>query len=260
MPRYRLNGLDFSDCAPNRDRGSAAGRGTCEAMQNVRLPIEATPVGEAIDVFVASDRGGESASARRHFLFVSGPFGGLSRHVGRSLRQAGARATRVLLSVGDVVDWGLGDSAVYRGRRSAWAAWIDDHIAREAVTDLVVFGDSHSYCLEAMAAAKRRGLRIHVLEEGYFRPHWITLERDGVNGASGLPRNPEFYRQMAMAFPTAAHVPVGKITPAAVANISIYHTAQVLGAPLFPHYRAPSPLSADSIRPSATSGASPSRS
>ena len=31
-----------------------------------------------------------------------------------------------------------------------------------------------------------RGLRIHVFEEGYMRPYWVTYERGGTNGHSRL--------------------------------------------------------------------------
>src|SRR5690606_3283462 len=47
----------------------------------------------------------------------------------------------------------------------------------------------------AIQAVKELGLRVHVLEEGYFRPNWVTYEENGVNNNSALPRDPEFYMQ-----------------------------------------------------------------
>jgi capsular polysaccharide export protein len=210
------------------------------AMQNVRVPTNATPVVEPLELF-SSDAPVAMGPAERHYVFVTAPFGGLSAVVARYLRAGGARATRILLSVGDVIDWGVTDCTPFRGDQSDWGDWITQYLRRETVTDLVVFGDSHTYCISAMAAASRLGVRVHVLEEGYFRPHWITLERDGVNGMSRLPRSPEFYRGMAERHPESEFVPVGKITPAAVRNISLYFTAQVLGAPLFPRFQPPNP-------------------
>ncbi|WP_458339329.1 capsular polysaccharide export protein, LipB/KpsS family, partial [Bordetella pertussis] len=35
-----------------------------------------------------------------------------------------------------------------------------------------------------VALARASGVRVHVFEEGYFRPHWVTLERGGVNAHS----------------------------------------------------------------------------
>jgi len=202
--------------------------------------MNATPVAETLELFSA-ELSTVMRPAERHYLFVTGPFGALTSEVAKRLRATGARATRVLLSVGDILDWGLNDCALFRGDPSAWIDWIDRYLQTEGVTDLIVFGDSHCYCLSAMAAASRLGVKIHVLEEGYFRPHWITLERDGVNGMSRLPRSPEFYRSMAELYSGSEFVPVGKITPAAVKNITLYFTAQVLGAPLFPRFQAPNP-------------------
>ena len=139
------------------------------------------------------------------------------------------------------MDWGRENAAIYRGDFADWMDWIDRYVRCEAVTDLIVFGDSHPYAAQAMSVARALGAKVHVLEEGYFRPHWITLERNGVNGSSSLPKNPEFYRLQAGSHPPKAFVPVGRITPAAVRRISAYHTVQYLGLPFFPHYATPNP-------------------
>jgi capsular polysaccharide export protein len=177
--------------------------------------------------------------AQRHVLFVTAPFGPFSRRVSDHLRASGARATRVLLNGGDVCEWGLREAAVYRGREEDWPAWIDRHIAMEGVTDIAVHGGRDPYAMEAIKSARRRGLKVHVFEEGYFRPHWITLERDGVNAASSLPRDPMAYRREAALTAEPPCVPVGKITPAAVWWISSYYWVQLLTTPFFPAYRAP---------------------
>ena len=181
------------------------------------------------------------ANSDRHFLFVTAPFGALSAELGRRLRSEGARATRILLCAGDLLDWGVQHAASYRGDLAGWTGWIEAHLGRQGVTDLVVFGDAHPYVIAAMAVARAAGINIHVLEEGYFRPHWITLERDGVNGSSSLPKDPNVYRREAATYLNQEFVPVGKITPSAVTRISAYHTVQYLGLPIFPHYRTPNP-------------------
>jgi capsular polysaccharide export protein len=54
------------------------------------------------------------------------------------------------------------------------------------VTDLVLYGDTRPIHAQAVAAAQAAGLRIHVFEEGYLRPYWVTYERGGTNGHSRL--------------------------------------------------------------------------
>ncbi|MEM8826256.1 MAG: capsular biosynthesis protein, partial [Pseudomonadota bacterium] len=67
------------------------------------------------------------------------------------------------------------------------------------VTDLIVYGDCRRVHAEAVAAANARTIAVHVFEEGYLRPGWMTLERGGVNGFSPLPRDPQAIRQRAAA-------------------------------------------------------------
>jgi len=59
-------------------------------------------------------------------------------------------------------------------------------IGAHGVTDLVLYGDTRSVHAEAVAIARAAGITVHVFEEGYMRPYWITYERDGTNGHSRL--------------------------------------------------------------------------
>ncbi|MEX0312470.1 MAG: capsule biosynthesis protein, partial [Tateyamaria sp.] len=59
-------------------------------------------------------------------------------------------------------------------------------VDRKGVTDIVLYGDVRPIHAQAVAEAKRRGLTVHVFEEGYMRPYWVTYERGGSNGHSRL--------------------------------------------------------------------------
>jgi capsular polysaccharide export protein len=188
--------------------------------------------------FAARGRSGAAAAQGRHFLLVSAPFGPFGREVSQELAGRGARCSRVILNAGDRLDWGRGDSFTYRGRREGWPQWLSRLIAREAVTDLVAYGDSSAYAAAAIELARTLGLRIHVLEQGYFRPDWITLEREGVNANSRLPRDPEWYLEQAGITSSTGEEVVGRAMPAAVWWIIRYHVAVYLGRPFFPRFRA----------------------
>ena len=174
----------------------------------------------------------------RHFLFISGPFGAFTRTVAARLRRSGARCSRVLLNGGDVLDWGLDHGLAYRGPAAGWTAWLADAVRREGVTDLILYGDSHPYCAAAKGVAKESGLAVHVLEQGYFRPFWITLEKNGVNAHSELPRDPAAYRGVGTDTSTEAQW-LPPLTPPAVFRIFFYHAALLAASPLFPRYRPP---------------------
>ncbi|MFN5617287.1 MAG: capsular biosynthesis protein, partial [Brevundimonas sp.] len=78
---------------------------------------------------------------------------------------------------------------------------------------------------------------VWVLENGYFRPDWITIEQNGVNARSGLPRAPAGY-QTPMAPPEPRHR-VGRVLPHHVRNIVVYHLLQMLCRPGWRHYSRP---------------------
>jgi capsular polysaccharide export protein len=173
----------------------------------------------------------------RHFLFISAPFGPFCHDLAAELRRSGARSTRVLLNAGDVLDWGMRHAIPYFGSWAAWGDWLRHTARRECVTDIVTYGDSSPYAALAVRVASELGLRTHVLEQGYFRPDWITLENSGVNANSSLPRQPSWYRSHSAAARADAASVVGRTTPAAIRHIVAYHLAVYLGAPLFPRYK-----------------------
>jgi capsular polysaccharide export protein len=179
-----------------------------------------------------------SPAVRRHFLFVSAPFGPFAQEVAEQLEAQGARCSRVILNAGDWLDWRRGGRFTYAGRREGWPVWLRRLIGREAVTDMVTYGDSSAYAVAAIGQARDLGLPVHVLEQGYFRPDWITLERDGVNANSRLPRDPTWHLAQAHRAPEPADEVVGRAMPSAVMWIIRYHVAVYLGAPMFPSFRA----------------------
>jgi capsular polysaccharide export protein len=148
-----------------------------------------------------------TAPARRCFLFLQGPHGSFFPRLGATLRADGHRVRRINFNGGDRATWPEGNA--FRGLERFWPAYVARYMARHGVTDLIVFGDCRPVHAAAIAIASTRGIRVHVFEEGYIRPDWITLERDGVNGNSRLPRDPEWYmREGGSLPPVPNHPPV----------------------------------------------------
>ncbi len=129
----------------------------------------------------------QDAASGRVFLFLQGPHGPFFHGLGRMLRAAGAQVLRVGFNAGDEAFWP--DRATYvpfRDAQDAWpetvAALMDDR----GVTDLVLYGDTRPIHAQAIRAARARNVTVHVFEEGYMRPYWVTYERGGSNGNSRL--------------------------------------------------------------------------
>ena len=124
---------------------------------------------------------------RRVFLFLQGPHGPFFNRLGAMLRRAGAQVWRIGFNAGDRAFWSDKDSYIpYTGRVEDWASHFADLAKRKGITDLVLYGDTRPVHAQAVAEARRLGLTVHVFEEGYLRPWWITYERDGSNGNSRL--------------------------------------------------------------------------
>ena len=177
--------------------------------------------------------------ANRRFLLVTMPAGPFARVFASHLRQRGADVLRVLLNGGDLVSWGVTNALWPRVPRPLWPSWLDWQLFERSITDVVVFGDSTAYCAQALGCAKARGARTWILENGYNRPDWITIEPSGVNANSCLPRDPDFYRRVDLNSPIDEPAHLGAITPWHTANMIGYFTGNVVFDPLFPTYRYP---------------------
>ncbi|MGZ8408190.1 MAG: capsular polysaccharide export protein, LipB/KpsS family, partial [Caulobacteraceae bacterium] len=179
-------------------------------------------------------------AAARHFLFLRGPFGGFFSAIADGLEAQGAKVSKVVFDGGDRSDWGLTRAHIdYRASEDAWPSWIDRFIQENEITDLVVFNDCIEVHQAAILAARRRGAKVHVFEEGYFRPRWITLEHDGVNAYSPCPRDPAFFRENGDASHQEAGADVGKPTTWLILKLMPHYISKVLLAPTYPKRQNP---------------------
>ena len=123
----------------------------------------------------------------RTFLFLQGPHGTFFSKLGKMLQRAGAQVWRVGFNAGDRAFWFDPDSYVpYCGTQNGWPDAFSTLLVEKNVTDIVLYGDTRPIHAEAIATARANGVQVHVFEEGYMRPYWVTYERGGTNGNSRL--------------------------------------------------------------------------
>ncbi|MCX7627984.1 MAG: capsular biosynthesis protein [Methylophilaceae bacterium] len=175
---------------------------------------------------------------KRSFLFLQGPATPFFHRLAQRLRAAGHAVHRVHFCAGDVLYGGLNGARCFRAPLSALVPFLDELYRRHGITDQIVFGDRRPVHRPALAHGEACGVRSHVFEEGYFRPYWVTLEREGVNGHSLLPRDPDWFWEVGgrLAEPTP---PVAFDSPfykRAVHDVA-YHVAGMFNPLLFPRYR-----------------------
>ncbi|MDQ6434987.1 capsular biosynthesis protein [Mesorhizobium sp. LHD-90] len=130
------------------------------------------------------------ATQRQTFLFLQGPSSPLFARIGDNLERLGHRCIRINLCAGDWVFWRRAGAINYRGRLDRWPAFVAAIMDRERVTGLVLLGEERPHHLDAIAAAKARGIAVYAVEMGYLRPDWIRIERGGSGHHSHFPANP----------------------------------------------------------------------
>jgi len=127
------------------------------------------------------------APAARTFLLLQGPHGPFFDRLGRLLRNAGAQVWRCAFNAGDEFFWSDKNRLLrHQGSSAEWPAHLLKIIAERGITDIVLYGDVRPIHAAARSAAQALDLRLHVFEEGYLRPYWISYERGGSNGHSAL--------------------------------------------------------------------------
>jgi capsular polysaccharide export protein len=112
----------------------------------------------------------------RGFLFLQGMPSRFFERLGSALAGRGHAVYRVNFNGGDRVFWRLPNGVDFHGREHEWPDFLDGLVTDNGISDLILFGDCRPFHRAALRVAQRRRLLVHVVEEGYMRPDWITFE------------------------------------------------------------------------------------
>lgn len=129
----------------------------------------------------------------KNILLLQGPVGLFFKKLNYQFTKAGATTYRIGLNAGDQLFSYRKNYTAYRGTPDAWEGFVKRFLKEKNIDKVFLFGDCRFYQSVVIGMAKELDIDIYVFEEGYIRPHYITLERHGVNDYSRLPRDPEFY-------------------------------------------------------------------
>ena len=180
----------------------------------------------------------------KRFLFLQGVSSPFFARLADRLVADGNEVAKVNFNCGDAVYWMPRKAWSFRGDLSGLPDWLNEKFEAHGFTDVVLFGDRRPIHVSAVACAKQFGSTVHVFEEGYFRPNWVTLERGGVNRFSALPRDPDWYLRQA---PRAAEVMHQRVhTPLSMraAHDIAYHLANIGNFVGYGGYRTHRPYNA----------------
>lgn len=182
---------------------------------------------------------------KRSFLFLQGPCTPFFERLAQALKAQGHKIHKINFCAGDIIYGGRQSTSWFNKTPGHLVDFLSDIYQRYGITDQVLFGDQRPVHQPAVQLAKQRGIRNHVFEEGYFRPRWITLEREGVNNHSLLPHDPQWYWEVGGRLPDDPFTVAFKssFVDRAVHDVA-YHVAGLLNPLLFPRYKNHAGISA----------------
>lgn len=134
--------------------------------------------------------------AGKRYLLLQGPMGPFFSELATWLESKGREAVNVVFNGGDYFYCRQRAVLHYTQTPAQFAHWLKEVWQTYPFDTLVCFGDCRPLHQAARQWANSKGLRFLAFEEGYLRPHFITLEVGGVNAYSSLPKDPDFYRQL----------------------------------------------------------------
>jgi capsular polysaccharide export protein len=177
-----------------------------------------------------------------NFLFLQGVASSFFSDLGQALLDRGHRVRCINFNGGDKLFWRL-DAVDYGLDLKRWPEFLERRLREWSISDIVLFGDCRPLHAAAIKVGRRLGLRLHIFEEGYLRPNWLTIESEGVNGHSSLPRQIEAF--LATAGPDESPIPVASDMKKRSFE-DVCYTAAMMAMrwrfPFYQHYRPFHPL------------------
>ena len=181
---------------------------------------------------------------QRRFLLLQGVSSPFFARLADRLFADGHQVFKVNFNCGDAAYWLTRNAWHFRDTLGTLPEWLTKKFELHGFTDLVLFGDRRPIHVSAIATGKQLGAKVHVFEEGYFRPNWVTLERGGVNRFSALPRDPDWYLNNASRIPEHAFQRVHTPLSVRAAHDIAYHLANMGNFIAYPGYHTHRPYNA----------------
>lgn len=186
---------------------------------------------------------GSVMSRVRSFLFLQGVCSPFFARLADRLKDDGHRVFKINFNAGDFAYWCGRPAWNFRGRVSELRDFLDEKYRKFGITDQILFGDRRPVHRPAVSHGEACGIRSHIFEEGYFRPYWVTLEREGVNGHSLLPRDPDWFREVGARLPDYSDGQSFRSSFKIRAAFDVaYHAAGFWNPLFFPYYRTHAPV------------------
>ena len=123
----------------------------------------------------------------KHVLLLQGPVGPFFDRLHRQLLENQINCTRILFNAGDKLFCRNKQSALtFEGNLEDWNIWFEKYLKNNKPSVVILFGSDRPIHTIARNICKKYATKVLSLEEGYFRPGFVTLEEGGNNANSPL--------------------------------------------------------------------------
>ena len=123
-------------------------------------------------------------------LLLQGPVGPFFHKLAGYWKNRGAQVHKVNFNPGDDVFYPPTEplTTQYRHRMEYWEPFIQGYLVSNSIKAVFLFGECRPIHEALRSLCKIYQIDLWVLEEGYYRPGYYTLERNGVNAHSSFAK------------------------------------------------------------------------
>lgn len=137
-----------------------------------------------------------SSVKNKNILLLQGPMGDFFKKLDSSLKKNGATTYKIGFNAGDSFFSNHYNYIPYRDTRDNYRSFVREFLNEHKIDKIFLFGDCRFYQRVSIEVARKLNIEVFVFEEGYIRPHYITMEKYGVNDFSHISRDAEFYKKI----------------------------------------------------------------
>ncbi len=132
----------------------------------------------------------EDEARGERILFLQGPPSIFWRELADAFDLAGATVSKIHFAPADLLFW-RGPADRFSGSLDDWRAYLRRYLHVKEITRIFLYADRLPHHQAAIELARAENIAVHVMENGYLRPDWLTLERNGMGRYSEMSRDPK---------------------------------------------------------------------
>lgn len=132
---------------------------------------------------------------RKNVLLLQGPVGPFFKHFAEFLKDNNVNVFKINFHYGERFFFKGAQATLYKGTVEKWSSYLEQILRQRQIQQIFLIGKHKIYHQIAIKLCQQLGIQVYVFEEGYIRSGYVTIEENGVNGDSTLPKDQKTYLQ-----------------------------------------------------------------